>query len=377
MSYNFEVSKSAIVQMKKIGINILNNIESGTGRLQVNLFKQLETLVDDLDLEIYTFTYGTRFPRPNNLPRKFQYQKSLFPGKIQRLLCEKFGIPLERVFRLPKIDWVVDLCLDYFPTEAKRLAYVPDVAWKYFSGDHYNDVFPQSAVERVGKSIHKSEKIITLSYFSKSEICKYYPINNDKCDVLYCGIDPNIYNMDRSIDDKMMIQRFNLPSKYILYVGSLNIRKNPRILSESFRILGDGYSLVHVGPTPKEGYSFWGLDLPNFISLGFVREQELASIYREAVCVVMPSFFEGFGIPLVEGMASGNLVLCSDIPIFHEITGNNALFFNPNDSTTLIKCIKLVYEKNTLNDSIRQNGFKRSREFRWNTFANKFVSLLN
>jgi glycosyltransferase involved in cell wall biosynthesis len=360
----------------KMGINIQECNSSGTGRLQEALFEHWRKFTEisggDI-LEIYAFCFGYRFPRPIHLPFSIKYKSSKLPGRLQRLANQCFNIPVEKIIGLPKLDVVLDLRMDYFRSSAPIVSGIPDIAWRYYDKGEYENVFPLKSSKRAEKSILSSSRIITVSEWSKKEIEKYFPGTSSKIHVIYNGVDQVFQTRSNSINP-IDISTLKLPKDYILFMGAINERKNPRILGAGLKKIGPEFNLVHVGPTPCEGYAFWNLDFPGFYPVGFVTKEVLAFLLKNAKLLVFPSTYEGFGIPLIEGMASQVPVLCSDIPVFREISQNTVIYFKPDCSNDLAK--KIVDVWNFPNPELVAKAFLRSKDFSWKIAADKYLAVL-
>jgi glycosyltransferase involved in cell wall biosynthesis len=361
----------------KIGVNIqVDNSSVGTARLQEAVFENwlpFTEISGKNQLEIYAFCFGYRFSRPKHLPLCIKYKKSILPGKIQRLANQSWHIPIEKILGLPKLDAILDLRMDNFQSGAPVISYIPDIAWKYYGPGEYEKVFPLKCIRRAEKSIESSAKIITLSKWSKAEIGRFFPGTLSKIDVIYCGVDSDF---QPELDCKHLIQipELIIPKSYFLMMGSINARKNPRILGDALKKIGPGFNMVHVGSAPCEGYAFWNLDFPEIFPVGFVPKNVLASLLKNAKFLIIPSTCEGFGIPLIEGMASKVPVLCSDIPVFREISQNTVKYFKPNCPIDLANQIFDIW--NFPDPEMVSKAFLRSKEFNWKIAADSYLNIL-
>ncbi len=141
-----------------------------------------------------------------------------------------------------------------------------------------------------------------------------------------------------------------MKTPYFLYVGNAYPHKNLEILIDAFAALGGDTTLVLVG---KDDYFYKRLKQSERVkTLGnrivfktSVSDRELGSLYRDAQAFVFPSLMEGFGLPAIEALAHGCPVICSDIPVFHEILGEAATYFDPNDVDRLTKILAVALEK--------------------------------
>ncbi len=176
--------------------------------------------------------------------------------------------------------------------------------------------------------LRRAHKIIAVSQTTKREIIDHFQIDSDKIVVTYEGVD-NKFQIPNS---KFQIEKRIIKGPYFLYVGNAYPHKNLEILfKQNFPI-----KLVLVG---KIDFFYERLKKNisnrNVIFFGLANDEQLINLYTHASALVFPSLMEGFGLPALEALAFGCPVIVSDIPVFHEILGNNATYFNPRDSHDL------------------------------------------
>lgn len=225
----------------------------------------------------------------------------------------------------------------------------------------------------------KAKKIIAVSNATKYEIVKHLGIDSKKVAVAYEGVDDKISNHKSQISNKLQI------TNYFLYVGNEFPHKNLDRLLEAFKTLNHDAKLVMVG---KDDYFYkrlrekaerMGLS-KKVIFLQSVNDEELASLYRNALALVAPSLMEGFGLPALEAMANNCLVLASDIPSLKEICGGAALYFNPLSINELVDKLKMVTLHTTEYgglEEIRKRGIERAKLFSWEKMAEETLKAYN
>ena len=186
-------------------------------------------------------------------------------------------------------------------------------------------------------ALRRAKKVLTVSEFSKERIHANVGVPNDSIVVTYNGISKNISGSHVKIED--IREKYHLPEKYIMFLSTLQPRKNLKLLVEAFAEVMDkvNYDLVLIG---RNG---WEVDAliaeysvgSRIVFTGFVDDEDVAAIYKNAICFVFPTLYEGFGIPPVEALAMGTPVISSDSSCMKEILRNQAVFFKNNDKEEL------------------------------------------
>ena len=233
-------------------------------------------------------------------------------------------------------------------------------------------------------SIKKADAVVTISEFSKQEIVNTFNVSADKVHVLYCG--PGHIYPETKADKDLLHRKYDVCNDFILFVSTIEPRKNLLSLIKAFEILKDRYAikedLIIVG---KKG---WDCDptlnyiesshCRSFIHLtGFVPDSDLSAFYRNASLFVYPSFMEGFGIPPLEAMQCGCPVLTSNTSSLPEVVRYPEMMFDPNDNNEIaVKSIAILKDSNTRANNI-ELGSKNIRRFSWRESAKKMIDIYN
>ena len=239
------------------------------------------------------------------------------------LISTNFFLPFIKLKKCKYITVIHDIRLFLFPNQATKIGRA------LFLSRFYN-------------AIKKSDIIITVSETVKKELLQHFNINSDKIKVVYNSISPSFIDFQA---DKSLIKKYNLSErKYILSVATLNQNKNIPELIKAFESITDKYpdiKLVLVGGMGNEKRELLTKH-PNVIFTGYIPDENLPSLYKNALLYVFPSLYEGFGIPLIEAQYSNCPVLCSDIPVFQEVAGNGAEFCTPDSNGIAAKLEYLI-----------------------------------
>lgn len=222
-----------------------------------------------------------------------------------------------------------------------------------------------------------SEKIITVSNFSKERICTILNVPKEKVSVIYSAVYDEILG-GRVAPFETVREKYNIPDKYIMTLSTLEPRKNMSILLEAYDQVKDSvdYDLVLVG---RKG---WKMDevLEKYEAksrihiTGFVDDEHLSSIYKNAVCFVFPSLYEGFGLPPVEALALGTPVISSDAASLPEVLMNQATYFHSNSKKELEKI--LVNFDFCINTLPRELNDYQKKEYSFITAAQKILKIV-
>jgi len=250
-----------------------------------------------------------------------------------------------------------------------------------FSFMLYKEFHPKERIEYYEKfffkNVIKSDFIITGSNYSKQEIIEKLDFSEDKIRVIYHGINHDVFKVHENNEVD-----FELPSEFILCVGSIEPRKNLKGLLKAYSLLDENlknkYKLVLVGFSGWENKEIMTLINENKNSifyLGFLSDEELAKVYNRASCFVFPSFYEGFGLPPLEAMACGTPVVASRASSIPEVCLDTVEYFNPNDIDEISEKISLVLNDKDLQSKMIERGLKRASEFSWQKSADEHLKL--
>jgi glycosyltransferase involved in cell wall biosynthesis len=221
--------------------------------------------------------------------------------------------------------------------------------------------------------IRKVRAIITVSQFSKERILRLTGAESERVHVIYNGVDRRFRRRDPEIVNEVNAG-FNLASPYILFVGSLEPRKNLNMLLEAWQLGAfDGATLAVVGASGPLFAKLQFDSLPEGVRfLGSVKDEVLPALYSGAAGFVYPSIYEGFGLPPLEAMACGCPVALSDIPSHREVCGAAAMYFDPfipEEIASTLHC--LLRLDAPARSSLLERGMRRARLYNWQGAASE------
>ncbi len=205
-------------------------------------------------------------------------------------------------------------------------------------------------------AVQHASQIITISQFTKSELQDCYPVANERISVVYNGYDHQLYT-------PASVTATTTP--YLFYLGRIERKKNIEHLLAAFRLLKEQYHLPHqLWLAGNRGYGFENYQPTKDIKLlGYISEQDKLTLLREASAFVFPSNYEGFGIPVIEALACGTKVACSDIPPLREIGGSACWYYDQTSPAAMAKVIADCLQADDIQS--RQHGIKQAQQFSW------------
>ena len=319
--------------------------------------------------------------------------------RVKKVLADVRWYTLAEQIKLPFLIWRERLDLMHFPhfnvpllTPVKFIVTIHDLILTKFPTQRATTLSPLFYFVKnfayriiIRMALRRSRKIITVSKFTKTEIIKQFSIDKNKIFVSYEGIfQPS--NSNNSLVEKNVILRYNIRKPYLLYVGNAYPHKNLEGLIKIFCRINKIYpniSLVLVG---KDDYFYlrvkkFAQKVINNKSLiifpGFVPDNDLAIIYKQALAYVFPSLYEGFGLPPLEAMTYGCPVVSSNKSSMPEILGPAALYFNPDNKDETKAIVTRVIAEDDMRKSLVNKGYNQVKKYSWDKCAMETAKIYN
>ncbi len=289
-------------------------------------------------------------------------QKIWFDYSVTRALkkykCDVFVSPdgyLSLRTNTPQLAVIHDLNFEHNPQD------VPKTVLKFFKKR-----FPLFA--------EKAARICTVSAFSKEDLIQTYGIPEEKIDVTYNGVS-SVFKVIEESKRQEIRKQYTNGKPYILFVGAIHKRKNVQRLIEAYKKLKTKENIPH--QLLIVGEPMWNSqaitveeEMKPFIHFtGHVSLDALAEIMGSATCLAFVSYFEGFGIPLVEAMQSGVPVLAGDKTSLPEIGGDAVLYCDPYSVVSIQSQLSLLLSDEELRESLIEKGLERAKDFSWDYTA--------
>jgi len=357
--------------------------ETGVGIYFKSLLFALSKIDRENEYYLFSSSWKDRFD-PSKVPsfahkhfRDFRY-----PVRMINFLWNKLGWPaLDRFFKT-RLDLAHSPTPLILPSRGKKIVTVYDLCfleYPHLSDDESRRVF----TSKIEQSLHRADRIITISHFSRKQILERFSVDKNKIHVTHLGIDLNFWREVDQEETDLIRTKYNLPSSYLLFVGAQEPRKNIVNLIEALKIVQSKYRSIPLVLAGREGKDSANVlarikkhDLKQWVYMtGYLNDFELRNIYRLATAFVFPSLCEGFGLPLLEAMASGIPLLTSHAAALPEVCQDAALFFDPMQPESMAEMIIRVLKNADLREDLIKKGDKRVLDFSWESTAEQTLSI--
>jgi len=229
-----------------------------------------------------------------------------------------------------------------------------------------------------------AQRLITVSHFSKSQIIDYFGIAPEKISVIPNGVNQRWFKpVDKSRLEELL-QKYQLPKLYVVFVGTIQPRKNIERLLRAYQLLPT--HLTHEFALVIIGRAGWGCDdtvhsihesaQKNKIKwLQYLPPDHLETLVKGASCLALPSLAEGFGLPVVEAFAAGVPVLTSNTTSLPEVAGDSALLVDPTNVEDIAYGLAQILDNPARSAQLKSKGLVRARQFSWRRTAEETVAI--
>ncbi len=292
------------------------------------------------------------------LLRKYQIDLMHFPH---------FNVPL--LYRQPFVVTIHDLIITHFPTTRATTLGPIKYAVKRFGY--------QTAIS---SAVKRSKKVITVSNYTKHELVKYFNLPDEKIAVTYEAADRF---PESDTDDAQIVKKYGISKPYLLYVGNAYPHKNLELLLKSFKLILQSKKDIRLVLVGRDDYFFKRLKdyscqlgfSKEVIFTGYVPDQELPSLYRQALIYVFPSLAEGFGLPPLEAMQYQTAVAASSYTCLPEILGDGAAYFNPKNKHAIVDVLLDLIQDSNKRQILKNKGLVQVAKYQWTDMASQTLRL--
>jgi len=274
--------------------------------------------------------------------------------------------------------------------DIKKIVTIHDL--KYLKYPHFFKDFSKIKTKyleyTMKKGAEKADIIIAISESTKKDIINLLGIEKDKIRVIYEASNLGMYS--RKNDDILnsdILKKYSIQKPYFLYVGEKRPHKNIEGLIEAFAIFKEKYdrwnTYLMIAGKRYSGYQDYVKKAENLgmidylIFTGFIPDKHLKSIYSEAEVLLFVSFYEGFGIPILEALECGLPVITSNISSMPEVAGDAALLVDPHNIQEIAEKMNNIANSEILRKQLIESGFKRVKQFSWERTARETLKVYN
>jgi glycosyltransferase involved in cell wall biosynthesis len=356
---------------------------AGVSQYTEQVVRHFMTTVPSSD-DVLTVFAGPATPPDGYVPEDVRWVSSRLPtGQAPgRILWEQFVAPVASaraaldVFFCP-VNVVPLACRVPSVVTVHDLAFLAYPAAFHASKRHYLTAMTHF-------SVHRARRVIAVSAHTRDDLIRHFGVQPERITVIPNAADERY----RPADDPDAVARFktahNLPDRFILFVGTLEPRKNLRRLIAAFALLGSAdadVTLVIVGASGWLTSDLAPLVQAHGLSdrivfTGYVPDDELPRWYQAATVFCYPSLYEGFGLPALEAMACGTPVVTSRTSSLPEVTGDAALLIDPTDVRDLARALQSVLADEVRRNEMSEAGIARTRLFSWERTAAAILAVV-
>jgi glycosyltransferase involved in cell wall biosynthesis len=378
-----------------IGIDIRVLMDAQYSGVAEYTYHLLRALLEEDKVNDYVLFYNNAKDVSARLP-KFNQPNISFVGR--RFPNKLLNYGLFKILNWPKVDRLMKRQLDVFwmphfnfvawPS-AKNFLTVHDLSFlryqEFFSArkNFWHSQF------KAAKLIKEADNIIAISRSTKRDIIDLTGVSPDKVTVIYSGVSADYQPLAE--DDSRLLEvknKYQLPDKFILFVGTIEPRKNLIGLIEAYNHLRQNYPELAEVKLALAGGNGWKFKevyravkaspFKNDIKfLGYVEASDKCPLYNLAEVFAFPSFYEGFGFPPLEAMACGTPVVASFASSIPEVVGEAGILIDPYDPAQISEAIAQVLSDKNLAQTLSGLGLQRAKEFSWKKTAKQYLEGFN
>lgn len=350
----------------------------GSGQVAFELLKNIEEI--DKENEYTILLPDEPFEDLPKEREKWNYKK-LSINRFKTIL----GIPLTYLFSSHKPD-IFFSPTHYIPRfiNCKKVGTIFDLSYI-----HFPEMFGKADLYKLTNwseyTVKNSDHLITISNFSKNDIIKQYKIGSKKITVAYPGYDEKTYKRVSEAQVKEAKIRFKVEGDYIVYIGTLQPRKNLIRLIEAVAQI-ENVKLLIIGKSKGEGREGWKyeeiLNHPKKLGIeervifcGYLEKVEVASLLSGAKMLCLVSLWEGFGIPVIEAFGCGIPVVVSDSSSLPEIAGDSGLYVDPYSVGSIKDAIENLLNDKKLWNEKSKLAAQQAKKFSWQKMSRQVLEV--
>lgn len=367
----------------RIGIDarLLSGWRGGTSVFLENIVRELQSIDDENTYYLYSnrdFALPAKNPRWN---KRISWSSSPAPGTVWLQARAKRAVLADDLH----IFWGPGQALPLgLPPGIGKILTVHDLVWRLYPETMASYTY---AIHKLfhERWIREADSLIADSESTARGLESVLRVPSSKIQVVHLGVSPRYHVQDQKVAAQHIARKFGTSDNFILSVGTIQPRKNLSTLVEAVGILkrmgGFTYQLLIAGGSGWKTSPIYasvqksGLSEREVTFLGHVPEEDLPLLYAGARLFVFPSLYEGFGLPLVEAMASGVPIVASDAPPVPEVVQDAAILVSPRSPQEFADAIGRVMSDSKLRADLVARGLQRVPQFQWDTAARQLLKV--
>jgi glycosyltransferase involved in cell wall biosynthesis/GT2 family glycosyltransferase len=371
---NLTNSPSLTIGFDGRALTCSSSADRGIGKYTLNHLKSLLRYSREQNLKVFIYD-GEEHPHLQEL-KNFPNLEILPLSKLEQSTLDIFHIS-DPMSILPNRPTIFDL----LPRTVNKVTVlfhdlIPIVKREHHF-DRYSPSVQQDYLKRIETIKQRQFTVLTNSETTRNDLIKIVGANADLVRTIYAGL--NHTARETTLDFReMLFQRLGINKNFLLSVGGLDPHKGFRTSIEAYAELKKTYDLqlVVVGSLndPYKVSYFEALKSDPFFELiftGYLKDQELSALYKNAVALLYPSEYEGFGFPALEAMAHGCPVIAGDCPALVEVLGDAGLFVHPKEPQQIVQRLQKIINSALFRENIVNKGLARARLFSWEETARR------
>jgi glycosyltransferase involved in cell wall biosynthesis len=361
--------------------------QAGIAHYTYNIFNNLVELDKSNSYEVFGLNFfGRSADFKNNFPKGTKFNLIRYiPGKIWNVTNRRLKMPALEVLMGKRADIYIFTQFRMYPTVSakKRAVVIYDIAFEH-TPQYIEKKNLQFLKRRTPEAANKADLVITISEYTKNDIVKKYGIDGSKIVVAHCAVDTTKFM--RTQLTEAVRKKYKLPKNYLLYLGTIEPRKNIARLVRAYSKLPinlkDKYPLVLAGgggwndSEIKDSIEN-ARNSSNIIQTGYIDEKDIPALYSGAELFLYPSHFEGFGMQILEAMACGTPVLTANNSSLPEVGGDAAYYVDEKSEQSIIDGIQKLLDNPKLRMDMIKRGRQQIKKFSWKESAQKIIDAIN
>jgi len=238
---------------------------------------------------------------------------------------------------------------------------------------YFCDADREAFLNGLNTALDNDAIIMADSLATKKDIIREYGYDADKIHVVYLGYDKQLHYPDK---DEKFLAEMGITSPYMFYCGAIDMRKNILSTIDAFMMISKDFPELKLvlagGECPNNApikKRLEELKDDRIITMGYISDEQKRKLMSGATAFLFPSFYEGFGLPILEAMACGCPVITSDVSSMPEVVGDAGILINPESTLELAEAMNKVVSSETLRRGMIEKGFLQAKKFSWDKTA--------